>query len=135
MLDFSAYQAASLYLAFNLILLLVLGWRTAKARQATGIGLGHGDNEDMMRAMRIHANFAEYAPLTMVGLLALAAIGAPVLLIHVLGSVFTLARIGHGFGFTAPKGKRPVGRFYGTIFTGLVLIAEAAALLYFAFVG
>jgi uncharacterized protein len=135
MLDFTAYQAASLYLAFNLILLLVLGWRTAKARMATGIGLGHGDNEDMMRAMRIHANFAEYAPLVMVGLLALAAVGAPVLLIHGLGGVFTLARIGHGFGFTAPEGKRPVGRFYGTLFTGLVLIAETAALLYFAFVG
>jgi len=135
MLDFTAYQAASLYLAFNLILLLVLGWRTTKARMATGIALGHGDNEDMMRTMRIHANFTEYAPLVMVGLLALAAIGAPVLLIHGLGSVFTLARIGHGFGFTAPEGKRPVGRFYGTLFTGLVLIAETAALLYFAFVG
>ncbi len=135
MLDFTAYQAASLYLAFNLILLLVLGWRTAKARLATGIGLGHGDNEDMMRTMRIHANFTEYAPLAMIGLLALAALGAPVMLIHGLGGVFTLARIGHGFGFTAPEGKRPAGRFYGTIFTGLVLIAEAAALLYFVFVG
>jgi len=135
MLDFTAHEAAALYLALNLILLFLLAYKTAKARQSTGISLGHGDNEDMMRAMRIHANFTEYAPLPLLGLFSLAAMGAPVVLVHILGGVFTLARYAHGFGFTAPEGKRPMGRFYGTIFTGLVLVVEALALLYFVFVG
>ncbi len=133
--NFTDYQAASLYLALNMILLLVLGYRTVKVRQKTGIGLGHDDNEEMIRAMRIHANFAEYVPLPLIGLFALGPLGAPVWFIHVLGGVFTAARYAHAFGFTAPEGKRPAGRFYGILLTALVLLVESVALLYFIFTG
>ena len=135
MLDFTAHEAAALYLALNLILLFILGYKTIKVRHSTGIGLGHDDNDEMMRAMRIHANFAEYAPLPILGLFALGLLGAPVFIIHIFGIVFTLARYAHGFGFQAEEGKRPLGRFYGTLFTGLTLLSEAVALLYFVFVG
>jgi uncharacterized protein len=135
MLELTAYEAAALYLALNLILLFILGYKTVRARLSSGIGLGHGDNDDMMRAMRIHANFAEYAPLPLLGLFAMASMGASAIVIHGFGLVFTLARYAHGFGFSAPEGKRPPGRFYGTLFTGLTLLAEALALLYFIFVG
>ncbi len=135
MFDFTAHEAAGLYLALNLILLFILGFRAIKARQTTGIGLGHGDNEDMMRAMRIHANFAEYAPLPLIGLFALGALGASAMVIHVFGIVFTLARYAHAFGFTSAGEGRPLGRFYGIIFTGLTILAEALALLYFIFLG
>ena len=133
MLNLTAIQAASLYLALNLVLLFILGWRTAKARQKTGISLGHDNNEQMLRAMRIHANFAEYAPLPLLGLFALGNMGAPVWLIHVFGGIFTAARYGHGLGFTAPEGKRPAGRFYGTLGTAAVLVFEALALFYYIF--
>ncbi len=135
MFDLDAVQAAALFLALNLLLLFILGYRAIDTRRKTGIGLGHGDNDEMMRAMRIHANFAEYAPLPLLGLFALAALAAPVWLIEVLGGVFTLARYAHAFGFTAPEGQRPAGRFYGILLTGLVLLAEAAALLYYIFTG
>ncbi len=135
MFDLTAHEAAALYLALNMILLFILGYRTVKVRQSTGIGLGHAENDDMMRAMRIHANFAEYAPLPLLGLFALSAMNAPVMVVHVFGGIFTLARYAHCFGFTAPEGQRPTGRFYGTIFTGLILLTEALALLYFVFVG
>lgn len=135
MFDFSAQEAAALYLALNLLLLFILGYRAIQTRLATGIGLGHGDNEKMMRAMRIHANFAEYAPLPLLGLFALATLGAPAWIVHVFGALFTLARYAHAFGFTAPEGQRPLGRYYGMIFTGLTLLAETVALLYFIFIG
>ncbi len=135
MSDLDPVQAAALFLALNLLLLFLLGYRTIDTRRKTGIGLGHDGNEEMLRAMRIHANFAEYAPLPLLGLFALAALGAPVWLIEVLGGTFTLARYAHAFGFSAPAGKRPLGRFYGILFTGLILLAEAAALLYYIFTG
>ncbi len=135
MFDFTAHEAAALYLALNLILLFILGFRAIKMRQKTGIGLGSGDSEEMLSAMRVHANFAEYAPLPLIGLFALGALGAPVLVIHIFGIVFTIARYAHGFGFTTPGEGRPLGRFYGIVFTGLTLLAEAVALLYFIFVG
>lgn len=135
MFDLTAYEAASVYLALNLILLFIVGFRVIQTRQKHSVGLGDGGNEDVLRAMRVHANFAEYAPLPLLGLFALGLMHAPVLLIHVFGAVFTAARYAHCFGFTVPGDKRPPGRFFGTIGTGVVILFEAIALLYFAFIG
>ncbi len=135
MLDFTANQAASLYLALNLILLFIVAYRVVQTRQKHDVGLGDGGNEDVLRSMRVHANFAEYAPLPLLGLFALGGLGAPVWLIHGFGAVFTAARYAHCFGFTASGDGRPLGRFLGTMGTAAVVVLQALALLYFVFIG
>jgi uncharacterized membrane protein YecN with MAPEG domain len=136
MFAFSNYQAASLYLAIHMILALVLAYKVVQRRTGdNSISLGDGDDLDMQRRIRIHGNFVEYAPFFLLGLFALAALSAPIYLIHGFGIVFTIARLGHAFNFHNSDGKRPNGRFFGTLFTWLSILFLALTLLYFVFVG
>ncbi len=134
MLTMNGFQAASLYLAIQMILVLVLAYRVAQKRRA-GIGLGDGGDLNMQRRIRIHANLTEYAPMFFLGLFALASLDAPVFLVHGFGAVFTLARCGHAFNFHNEDGKLPQGRFFGTLFTWLSILFLALTLLYFIFMG
>ncbi|VAW00579.1 hypothetical protein MNBD_ALPHA06-601 [hydrothermal vent metagenome] len=134
MLQMNPLQAAGLYLAIQLILMLVLAYRVVQKRM-DGIGLGDGDDITMQRRIRIHGNLTEYAPLFLLGLFALASLGASVVVIHSFGIVFTVARCGHAFNFHNEDGKKPQGRFFGTLFTWLSMLFLALTLLYFVFLG
>ena len=54
----TAIYAAVLGLTF-----LVLSFKTLLLRRRLRIAVGDGGNPKMLRAMRVYANFAEYAPL------------------------------------------------------------------------
>ena len=47
-------------------LFLVLSYRVIKLRGSTRTALGDGGNPELLRRMRVQANFAEYAPLALV---------------------------------------------------------------------
>jgi hypothetical protein len=130
MFDFTAMQAASLYLVILMMFGIFVAYRVIQARQGD-------DDEVLQRRMRIHSNLTEYAPFYLIGLFALAALNSPVWLIHVLGITFTAARLAHGLNFYNKAGVtgRPKGRFLGTLFTGLTTLSLAIALLYFMFLG
>jgi uncharacterized membrane protein YecN with MAPEG domain len=66
-----------------------------------------------------------------VGLLALAALNASVLVVNALGAMFLFARVSHLLGLG--MGVWDKGRFVGTLFTMLTLLATALCLLYHAF--
>jgi uncharacterized membrane protein YecN with MAPEG domain len=51
------------YAAILAIFFVVLSIRTIRQRRKLKIGLGDAGNNDMQRAVRVHANFAEYVPL------------------------------------------------------------------------
>jgi hypothetical protein len=55
-----------LYAALLAILFVALSVRTLGLRRSLGIGLGDAGNEQMLRAMRVHSNFAEYVPLSLI---------------------------------------------------------------------
>lgn len=135
MAGLNGLQIAAIFLALNLFLLIWLGWQVVKLRQSEKIGLGHGDNEDLLRAMRIQANLTEYAPLFFIGLFALPAMHAPVWEVAVFGLVFTIARYAHALNFFNSGGGTPLGRFYGTLFTWISILAMGLALLWQVFIG
>ncbi len=137
MLEMSGIQAASLYLAIQMILVIALAYRVVQVRAKDSISLGDGEDLGMQRRIRIHANLIEYAPMFFLGLFALAATSAPVVLIHGFGAVFTLARCGHAFNFNnkAEKSGAPKGRFFGTLFTWLSTLALALTLLFYVLMG
>ncbi len=120
---------AAVYLALNAILLFVLALNVGLRRGAQK-QLQPGDMGDarLTRAIRAHANFAEYAPLVMLMLAAMAMLGAPVLWLHVIGGGFTAGRVAHAFGMMADKHPNAV-RFVGNLTTGLALLLGAAACL------
>ncbi|MBL1430791.1 MAG: MAPEG family protein [Robiginitomaculum sp.] len=130
MFDFTAMQAASLYLVILMVFGIFVAYRVIQARQGD-------DDELLQKRIRIHGNLIEYAPFFLIGLLALAASNAPVWLVHVLGATFTAARLAHGLNFYNKPDVtgRPKGRFLGTLFTGITTLSLAVSLLYFIFLG
>ncbi len=123
---------AAVYLALNALLMFALALNVGLRRGAQK-QLQPGDMGDavLTRAIRAHANFAEYAPLVMLMLLAMALLGAPPLWLHVVGGGFTAGRVAHVFGMMRDEHPNAV-RFVGNLTTGLALLLGAAACLWLA---
>ncbi|MEJ2515441.1 MAG: MAPEG family protein [Gammaproteobacteria bacterium] len=106
------------------LLALSLAWLVVTNRRRAQVGLGSGGDAALERAIRVHGNFTEYAPLVLI-LLGLAELsGAPVWLLHASGAVFVAARVAHALGLSARSGISR-GRFFGTLATWLVLLVLA----------
>jgi uncharacterized membrane protein YecN with MAPEG domain len=112
----SAIDAATLYAGLNLLLLLALALLVVRQRMHHKVVLGDGGVEPLNRAIRVHGNAVEYAPLAVAGLVALALAGAAVWIVHVGGVALTLGRVLHAQGLSASSG-RSFGRAAGTLLT------------------
>ena len=88
-------ETAALYAGVNILILLVLAVLVIVGRQRHKIVLGDGGNADFNRAVRAHANAAEYIPAALVGLVTLALFdpATPVWLIHAAGLSLTVGRL------------------------------------------
>ena len=95
-----------------------LGMRTGQMRGRAKISIGDGGHEPLVRRMRAHANFVEYAPfvLALIGLIEFNIGGATWL--WVVASAFLVARVLHGFGMDGWS----AGRGIGTAVTMLVMV-------------
>ncbi len=81
-----------------LLIFLWLSFRVIRHRRSARVALGSGGNARLERAIRAHANFAEYVPFSVL-LLVLAELGgAWPLLLHGLGALLVVARLSHGIG-------------------------------------
>lgn len=54
-----------LYASILALLFVALSVRTLRLRHRLKIGIGDAGNTQMLRAMRVHSNFAEYVPLSL----------------------------------------------------------------------
>jgi len=127
----TSLEAAGFWIALNAFLLIFLSMRVGQARMKNKVNLGHGDNDDVLVAVRCHGNYTEYAPAALLGLTVLAMIGGAMLLIHVLGGMFFTGRIAHLAGLG--MGAWPKGRMVGTLLTMLTLFITGATLIFYAF--
>ncbi len=121
---------ASLYLALNAILLVVLSYRVMKLRRGLKIALGEGPSEDwrFRQARAAHQNSLENGVLSLFLLFALEALGLWPILIHLLGLVFFGGRIAYVHGLThSPYGSR--GRVIGMVTAWGVQLVSAVLLL------
>lgn len=126
----TAIEAAGLWIGLQSLLLIYISYRVGQARHKYNINLGDGGNPEMLKAIRTHGNYTEYAPLALVGLLAVSLIGGSVIIVHVIGAAFFFARIAHLLGLGMDVWKQ--GRFVGTLLTMLSLLATALVLLFYA---
>jgi hypothetical protein len=91
------YYAAALALLF-----MLLAVNTIRGRRAHRIALGVSGNSDLERRVRVHGNFAEYAPFALL-LLAMAEVrGTPPLVLHALCLSLLLGRLAHAWGVSRP---------------------------------
>ena len=95
--------------------------------------LGDGNDESKQRAIRVQGNAVEDVPVVLFGLVGLGLLAAPVLLIHGLGISFLIARILHAIGLGGMAGAG-IGRLIGTLMSLIVMIATAAACIWYALV-
>jgi len=128
----TAIQAVALYAGINILVLAMLCLPVVQNRNKKKISLGDGDDPQLNAAIRAHGNAAEWVPAALIGLAILALTGIGVLVIHVLGALFTLARFSHAFAFLS-GGTRGQGRRIGTAITLLVYLVIAGLLIWKAF--
>jgi uncharacterized protein len=113
-----------LYAGLLALLLVVLGWRVSMMRSKLRVGMGHGDDAPLARAIRVHSNAVEWI-LPMLLLLLVAELdGANRIFLHVCGITFVVARIAHARGVSRTSKDSP-GRFWGIAGTWLVIAALA----------
>lgn len=119
MLSITAFYAALLALLFIVLSVRVIGWRRERR-----VEFGHGEDAELLRRMRVHANFAEYVPFTLL-LMALAeGLTTPGFLIHLIGLLLVSGRLMHAYGVSQTPGILRY-RVYGMwlTFTALGLAA------------
>ena len=117
-------QITAVYASLLAILYIVLSYRVAQRRMRFQVGLGTGQNTELERAVRIHGNFAEYVPFTLLLLAFFEAGGGPAWAVHVAGAGLLVARGLHALGLTQSSGRSP-GRFSGVVTTSLIMVALA----------
>ena len=119
----------ALYAGLLAGLFLVLSFRTIVARRAARVEIGDGEDRELMRRMRVHANFAEYVPLVLVlmGLAESLKLSAPAL--HAIGMVLLAGRVVHAYALSQNPHILRL-RVLGMVATFTALILGAAACLY-----
>jgi uncharacterized membrane protein YecN with MAPEG domain len=115
---------------WTLPLTLVFLWlsvRVIRHRRAERIPLGAGGNAALERAIRAHANFAEFVPFAVLLLILAEWGGAWPWLLHALGALLVTARLSHGMGMVQdPEDYR--FRVFGMMGTfGVMGVAAAVA--------
>jgi uncharacterized membrane protein YecN with MAPEG domain len=98
-------------------------------RQQTNTPLGSGTDDNLLRKIRVHGNFAEYIPLGLFLMLLAELQNAPVFILHAVGIAFILGRFLHMYGIDTPK-PRLLFRIAGMSFTFTALILLAITLIW-----
>jgi hypothetical protein len=114
----------ALYAGLLAPLLVFLAVRVISQRRAARVAIGHGDNELLLRRMRVHANFTEYVPLALVLMGLAESLKAPSLLLHGLGLTLLAGRLVHAYGVSQTKENLNL-RVTGMTATFFVLIVAA----------
>ena len=124
-------HAAALWVGLHLALLLVLSVRVVRLRRRHTVTFGHGDIPDLAQAVRAFGNATEYIPAALIGVVVLALLGAPALLVHATGLLLFAGRVAHAWGLSR-SGGASLPRAVGVVATWLAYIVAAVALIFYA---
>lgn len=118
----------ALYAALLAPLLIVLSVRVIVFRRAERVSLGDGGHAVLLRRVRAHANFIEYAPFALILLGVLESLHAAPLLLHAAGASLLAGRIAHAMALSNPRGIM-VLRVAGMMLTFAAITIAAAGCL------
>jgi uncharacterized protein len=118
-----------LYAAILGLLFVFLSVRTLKLRRKLRIAIGDSDNQEMLRATRVHANFAEYVPISLLLIYFFESQGGYKFLIHILCLCLIIGRLSHAYGVSqATENYR--FRVFGMAMTFTAIISSALGLFF-----
>jgi uncharacterized membrane protein YecN with MAPEG domain len=116
------------YASLLALLFVLLSVRTLRLRHSLRIAIGDAGNERMLRAMRVHSNFAEYVPFCLLLVYLVEVRGAHALLVHGLGLCLLVGRAVHAWGVSHARENFRF-RVAGMAMTFTTLLVSAAYLL------
>jgi uncharacterized protein len=117
------------YAAVLVLIFIMLSFRTIKLRRKHKIAVGHDDNIELLRAIRAHANFAEYVPLALLEMYMLETISTLNILIHLLGLSLIVGRVIHAYSVSQLT-ENIQFRVIGMMLTFAVLAIAAIGILF-----
>lgn len=120
-----------IYAALLAIVFVGLSVKTLRMRRRLRIAIGDAGNPQLLRAMRVHSNFAEYVPLGLILLALMEGQGAPVMVVHGLAACLLIGRLAHAFGVSRTDEDYRF-RVAGMALTFTALLGSAGALLVMA---
>lgn len=118
----------SFYAAVLALFYVMLAGLVIRQRLKHRVGLGTGKEPQLLQAVRIHGNFAEYVPFLLILLALLELQHAQVWQIHLVGGLTLAGRVLHAIGLWRSSGTS-VPRFLGMISTFAALLLAAVFLL------
>ena len=87
-----------LYASLLGLLQVTLAYKVGSSRLKTKTLLGDGNQSEVLQKVRAHGNLTEYVPIFLILLALIEMQGVALWKIHVLGSLFFLARIAQSYG-------------------------------------
>jgi len=119
------------YLAVLALLYAVLTVQVVRLRQSNRAAFGDSGNMQLRSAIRAHAHFAEYVPITALMIAFLEMSGLPPMRVHLLMGVLVVSRLLHPLGMYAASNtlQFSVGRVGGATLTVVLLMACAIMIL------
>lgn len=117
------YYAAALAVGYVILAFLVI-----RQRFKHRVGLGDGQQPELIKVVRIHGNFAEYVPFLLLLLLILELQGAAMWELHLIGALTLGGRVSHAIGLLKTSGTS-APRFIGMVSTFSALLIAAALLV------
>ncbi len=118
-----------IYAAILGLVFVALSLQTIRLRRRHRVALGDGDQAPLQRAMRVHANFAEYVPLALLLMFFLEQGDGSALRMHVLGIVLLAGRLLHAWGVSQTTENLRY-RTIGMVLTFSVIISASLFLLF-----
>ena len=113
---------AAVFAAFFVLLSI----NVIRSRRRHQVGIGTGQNTSVERAMRVHANFAEYAPFSLLLITLLELNKVNNALVAGLYAVLLVGRLIHAYGVSM-ENERFVYRVSGMVMTFAVILTAALA--------
>ena len=92
-----------IYAAILGFVFVAISVRTILVRRKLQVAIGDGDQPLLARATRVHANFAEYVPLSLILIYFLETYSVSKLWIHLLCITLVIGRVTHAFGISQAK--------------------------------
>ena len=118
-----------IYAALLALLYVALGVRVVSLRRTLAVSLGDADNPQLRRAIRVHANFAEYVPLALLLMYFVETRTQAGAFVHAIGIALLAGRIMHAYGVSRVD-ENTHARVVGMALTFAAMLIAAAWLLW-----
>ncbi|KKL00559.1 glutathione S-transferase [Rheinheimera mesophila] len=118
----------SFYAAVLALFYVVLAGLVIRQRFKHRVGLGTGKDVELLQAVRMHGNFAEYVPLLLILVALLELQQSEIWQLHLVAGLTLAGRVLHAIGLWRSSGTS-APRFLGMITTFAALIFGAVFLL------